>query len=254
VQALHRVAGRSEGVFTALIAGLRQQPAVYGDETSWWLGGSGRWLWGFTTEERTVYRVEVSRGRDVVLQTMGDRFPGVLVSDCLASYEKLPYTMHKCYAHHLKAIAEGGQRAPPAEQAAFDELATLLKAAMVLKGMRAELSPMAYAERCAHLEQTPDRLLAPRAGLAEKVRTRLRRRRAHLFTFLYHPAVEAANNRAERGLRPAVIARKLSCGNKTERGVRTWEILTSLAATCRQRGRDFVHFLRPHLVLPATAR
>lgn len=254
VQALHRVAAKSEGVFEALIAGLRQQPVVYADETSWWLGGSGRWLWGFTSEERTVYRVDARRGRDVVLETLGDQFGGVLVSDCLASYENLPYTMHKCYAHHLKAIGEGRERAPPGEQAAFDELATLLKAAMVLKGMRAELSPAAYAQRCAHLEQAADRLLAPRAGLAEKVRTRLRKRRAHLFTFLSHPAVEATNNRAERALRPAVIARKLSCGNKTERGAHTWEILTSLAATCRQRSKDFVTFLRPHLILTATPR
>ena len=254
VQALHRVAAKSEAAFEALIAGLRQQAAVYADETSWWLGGSGRWLWGFTTEERTVYRVDASRGRDVVLETLGDQFGGVLVSDCLASYENLPYRMHKCYAHHLKAIAAGRERAPPEAQVAFDELATLLKAAMVLKGMQPELSLAEYAQRCANLEQSADRLLTPRAGLAEKARTRLRKRRAHLFTFLYHPAVEPTNNRAERALRPAVIARKLSCGNKTERGAHTWEILTSLAATCRQRSEDFVTFLRPHLILTATPR
>jgi hypothetical protein len=67
--------------------------------------------------------------------------------------------------------------------------------------------------------------------------------------FLDDPSLEATNNRAERALRPAVIARKLSCGNKTQRGKRTLEILASLAATCHQRGQDFVETLRPHLTI-----
>lgn len=253
-QALDRVAARNEGPFAALIAGLRQQPAVYVDETSWWLGGASRWLWGFTTRERTVYRVDPRRGRDVVLETMGERFGGVLVSDCLASYENLPYRMHKCYAHHLKAIGEGQDRAPPAEHAAFDELATVLKSAIVLKSMRTEMSPADYARAREHLEQRAGEVLTRRDGSAEKVRERIRKRRCWLFTFLDHDAVEATNNRAERALRPAVIARKLSCGNKTERGARTWEILASLAATCAQRGQDFVEFLRPALQLNLAAR
>jgi hypothetical protein len=37
-----------------------------------------------------------------------------------------------------------------------------------------------------------------------------------------------------------VIARKISCGNKTQKGARTWQILTSLAATCAQRTTSFI--------------
>ncbi len=43
----------------------------------------------------------------------------------------------------------------------------------------------------------------------------LNKQRDHLFTFLDHEGVDATNNLAERQLRPAVIARKISCGNKT---------------------------------------
>ena len=100
VQALHRVVDKTKGSFFELLAGLRTQPTVYTDETSWWMGGTGYWLWTFTTPERTIYRVERSRGKDVVLDSLGAHFPGVLTSDCLASYENLPYLMHKCYAHY----------------------------------------------------------------------------------------------------------------------------------------------------------
>lgn len=77
----------------------------------------------------------------------------------------------------------------------------------------------------------------------ERLRQRLAKQRDHLFTFLDHAAVDATNNRAERQLRPAVISRKLSCGNKTENGAKAWEILASLAATCQQKGLSFIDFV-----------
>jgi transposase len=81
------------------------------------------------------------------------------------------------------------------------------------------------------------------------VRNRLSKQRPHLLTCLYDPAVEPTNDRAERALRPAVIARKLSSGNKTEAGRDCWQILASLAATCHQRAEDFVTYLPNHLPL-----
>jgi hypothetical protein len=50
-------------------------------------------------------------------------------------------------------------------------------------------------------------------------------------------------------LRPAVIARKVSCGNKTPQGAHTWEILTSLAATCAQKAESFTQWVSQTAVL-----
>lgn len=250
-QALARMADKLQPTFDALVNDLRRQSGVWVDETSWWVGGPGWWLWTFTAPDVTVYHVDRSRGRNVVLDMLGPDFKGVLTSDCLASYEKLPYKMHKCYAHHLKAIS-AAYKDQPSEY--LLELRGLLRAAMFLHTLRHNLPPPEWAEKRQHLEDRADELLlrtTPPEG-AVKVANRLRKRRHWLFTFLDDPALEATNNRAERSLRPAVIARKLSCGNKTVRGKRTWEILASLAATCHQRNQDFVEYIRPHLAL-ATA-
>ncbi|MFL5243578.1 MAG: transposase, partial [Gemmataceae bacterium] len=65
----------------------------------------------------------------------------------------------------------------------------------------------------------------------------LHKQQPFLLTCLDQPeTVEPTNNRAERALRPAVIARKISCGNRTERGKETWQVLTSLLITWWQRG------------------
>jgi hypothetical protein len=106
------------------------------------------------------------------------------------------------------------------------------------------LSAEAFQQRRIALDQQASRLLdTPRPGLEEKVRTRLWKQRDHLFAFSDFEEVEATNPRAERQLRPAVIARKVSCGNKTPAGAKAWEILTSLAATCAQPGESFLRLL-----------
>ena len=108
---------------------------------------------------------------------------------------------------------------------------------------------------CKRPKPAADRLLNhPRHDpLEERVRNRLFKQRDHLFTFLDHEAVEATNNLAERQLRPAVIARKFSCGNKTPKGARNWKIYTSLAATCSQRDSSYIDLVASAAVLyPAT--
>ena len=55
-QAMDRVAGKVQGDYEKLIDQLRDSDAVFADETSWWVGGPGHWLWVFTDADTTLYR------------------------------------------------------------------------------------------------------------------------------------------------------------------------------------------------------
>jgi transposase len=249
-QALARMAGKLEPAYENLLARLRTGPCVHSDETSWWVGGPGYWLWVFTNKTMTIYRVAKGRGRDLLLEMLGPGFSGVLVSDCLATYDDVNPRQQKCYSHHLKAIRLAGEDHPSSW---LEEVRWLLKDAMALKGQA--LAERQRAQRRKALEERARELLAaPRpTTLEEKVRRRLEKQQDHLFTFLDVEEVEATNNLAERQLRPAVIARKVSCGNKTLKGARTWEILTSLAATCVQQAESFTQLVSQSALL-STAR
>jgi transposase len=250
-QAEDRVARRLEPDYQALIGTIRGSPAVFADETSWWVGGPGWWLWTFTTPQTTVYRVEASRGAAVVQDVLGEDFAGMLVSDCLASYDPAKCRKHKCIAHHLRAIAKAKKLPGTGDPSYLHRWEILLKAVVILYDLRAELGEETFAEKRARLEKAVDELLdEPRSQCGDvAIQNRLRKQRPHLLGCLYEPAAEPTNNRAERSLRPAVIARKVSCGNKTEQGCRTWEVLTSLGTTLRQRAKDFVAFLTSRLPL-----
>lgn len=247
-QALSRTAERLGEPFAELAAALRRSPAVHADETGWWLAGKSAWLWVFTTPAATLYTVD-KRSQEVIRRVLGDDYPGVLVSDCLASYDPHPGRKSKCCAHHLKAISAALEAAPGS--AFLSALRGLLKGAMVLHGLREELSLARYEETVDYLQRRLDELLAPPRGHPAEVRiaNRLKKQRRHLLTFLEVPGVDPTNNLAERQLRPAVIARKLSCGNKSETGKAAFEVLTSLAATCRQQGRSFTELVAHGLSL-----
>jgi transposase len=58
--------------------------------------------------------------------------------------------------------------------------------------------------------------------------------RGNLLRFLNDPRIEPTNNRAERALRPAVIARKVSHCSKNERGARAVEAFVSVLETVRK--------------------
>ena len=72
---------------------------------------------------------------------------------------------------------------------------------------------------------------------------RLRKQREHVLRFLYVDGLDATSDQAERMLRPAVITRKTSGCNRTERGAEVHSILASILVTCRQRAISAVDFL-----------
>jgi transposase len=69
-----------------------------------------------------------------------------------------------------------------------------------------------------------------------------------VFGFLFDFTLDATNWRAEQALRPAVVNRKVSGGNRSERGAEAQEILSSIVQTARLRDLDprdvLVHLLR----------
>jgi transposase len=237
-----RLARRLTPTYHELAALVRKSPVVHVDETSWWVGGPGHWLWVFTNPKLTFYLVDQSRGRDVVVNVLGDSYEGILVSDCLSAYEHIPCRQQKCYAHHLKAIARAAEEHPTS--AFLAEARMLLQSALAVHSLRDRISDNAYIGLVERLEMWADRLLDPATEVDHaKIAKRLRKRRRHLFTFLRYRGVDATNNAAERALRPAVVARKISCGNRTEHGKKTWQVLASIAATCSQQRRSFTKLI-----------
>ena len=107
---MDRVADKVEASYSKLVETLGTSDVVFADETSWYVGELGWWLWGFTNQESTAYVVDQSRGSQVVPDVLRDDFEGMLVTNCLATYDPIDCRTHKCIAHHLRAIAAARER------------------------------------------------------------------------------------------------------------------------------------------------
>lgn len=254
-QLLQRAAGRLEPFWSEILRRIRASAAVFADETSWYVGEPKWWLWIFTTPTATLYRVERGRGSDVVRETLGEDFPGMLVSDCLSSYDPIVCRKHKCIAHHLRALKDHEQSLEKRGERSRDLLLwkVLLQDVIATWNQREELGPAAYAVKVLQLTRGVENLLSRSPPEAEGVsfRNRMAKQREFLLGCLQDPSAEPTNNRAERDLRPAVIDRKLSCGNKTAAGKRAWEILRSVTCTLHKQGTDLLDALTPRLQLAA---
>ena len=107
-------------------------------------------------------------------------------------------------------------------------------------GHLGDLNPAMILGCLAGVEAAMDRLLDKtyRTASNERLAKHLRQQREYLFTFLHCPGLEGTNCRAERAIRPAVIARKVWGGNRTWNGANVQQILMSVLRTFHQQGKD----------------
>jgi transposase len=257
-RATGRLASRLEPTYDALAKAVAASPVVNVDETGWKVGGCRRWLWAFATRTETLYSIAASRGGDVAERVLG-RYEGILGRDGWAAYRRFTSARHQsCLAHLLRRaheILEFAQRGA----ARFPHgVSRALKAALALRDRRDEMSERGFSIARGHIQARMDRLLSwqPAFRPNAKFAAHLRNERPHLFTFLHEPAVDATNWRGEQAIRPAVITRKLSGGNRTDKGAHVQEVLTSVIRTCAQRAHDvldlFVRTFRS--TVPVNAR
>jgi len=107
---------------------------------------------------------------------------------------------------------------------------------------RLEKAAVKLARPYANQAHAPQRLLAQR----------LMKHLHELFVFVSDPRVPADNNLAERSLRPAVIARKISGGTRSAKGSATRMGLMSLLGTWAAQGKGMLQGCR-EILLPTPA-
>src|SRR3954452_24975028 len=242
VRSGHRLRRLASPSYDRLVEAARHSAVQHVDESGWKICGRSAWLWVFADEHATLYRIRKSRGHEVVVEVLGDDYQGVLVSDCFLAYDPLKFKKSKCSSHLLKRCSEIERSKTRAAVRFSRRVAALLRRAMALKRRRGTMGARGYAVLRGKVHAELDRLLAGTYTDPDNARLakRLRRQREHLLQFLDHDGVDATNNLAEREVRPAVIARKLSAGNRTEAGAGTHAILASIFRTYRRQGRDIL--------------
>jgi hypothetical protein len=109
------------------------------------------------------------------------------------------------------------------------------------------LAPEASRLKAAITHHLRDRVLSDRDNQRLLDEIGWHHDRGNLLRFLEDPSIEPTNNRAERALRPAVIARKVSQCSKNEAGAYAFSAFTSVIQTLQKGGTQSVVEALRHL-------
>jgi transposase len=244
-RAAKRITRRCEPTYEALLDYLRKSAVVHGDETGWHIANASKkaWLWVFATPEGvTIYAIRLSRGGDVPSAILGETFEGRLVVDGWVVYRSLGYPLAQCNAHLLRRCAELLE-VQQAEAVEFPQQVKQLLQQAIHLGHGRELILDVWGERfweqAVHdMEEQLTKLLeaVPADPDNRRFRNHLLAHREEVLVFLHDPAVAPTNSLAEREIRPAVVVRKISAGNRTDAGAHVHEVLASLMRTAERGG------------------
>lgn len=245
VQAWQRVAAILTPWYEQIAAQAKTSAVLHADETGWRVNGQTRWLWCFANGQVCYYMIDRSRGSPALARFFTEAFEGVLITDFWAAYLAVQardrqYCLVSRCTSGLRELQKVDEANVSAEWRRFAKhLRRLLRDGLRLK-RRSDLSPETYQRRSLQLNRRLAALADAtyRDADARRLGERLSRHREYLLTFLDYPEVTADNNLAERCIRPAVILRKNSQSNRSDRGAATQAVLMSVYRTLKLRRLD----------------
>jgi hypothetical protein len=223
-----------EPIVEDLLDEVRASGLIHADETPWYQGFKMCWLWVVLTATTAVYHIG-SRRHEEIRDLLGDAILGWLVTDGYHAYRDYG-RRQRCLAHLIrKGLGLAGGLSPDGVRFGewlVRELRNLIKA---------------VAEDQSHTILNPIQARLKRACLlhcdheTEKIRALAREVLNDwdaMVAFVVNHALPPTNNEAERALRIAVIARRLSFGTRTDEGSAAYAASLSVIETCRRRKVD----------------
>jgi transposase len=245
---LTRSAKQFEGTYEDIGTSLSSEPHLHADETGWRNDGNNAWLWSFSNGNVSYYVLDKSRGRKVVEDVLGKSYSGILITDFYASYNEIECAKQKCWTHLLRELRELKKKYPNnREMKAYSK--------QLKKFYRRGIELQKKFKNGQDIEKEYRRLLsdAERFSFEKRKHHELRRLskrlikyRDELYVFI-KTGVDATNNAGEREIRPAVLMRKTSYGNRSDQGAKNQEILMSVMRTSSKKGLSFTQFATNHL-------
>jgi transposase len=224
------------------------------DETGHKDYSTAMWAWCFRASLFTLFKIAQSRGSQVLIDTLGKEFNGILGCDYFSAYRKymkdFGVLVQFCLAHFLRDVRFLVEH-PNTRNQAYGR--------RVLERLRALFAVIHERDRYAAktfqivLQNAGDDLWqeivwrVPPTAEARNLADRFRKHGESYLQFITTPGVEPTNNLAEQAIRFVVIDRKVTQGTRGLKGQRWLERIWTVLATCAQTGRNVFMFLHESL-------
>ena len=231
-------------IYERLLERLKESPFIHADETGWPLDGKGHWLWKFSDKRICFSHIDKGRGQSVVENILGKDYDGVLISDFLSAYNKIhTKAKQRCLVHLLRDLKKLIEYWHSDREVLryCSRLKKMIEDAIKLYKEYAdkEWDEKYYRKRALITTQLQDfNFPNPNKRILKRFAKRLTRHKAELFTFLYIKGIDPHNNHAEQQIRPDVIFRKITFGNRSLAGAQNHSVLSTILQTAKLNNMD----------------
>lgn len=238
--------------YDELLEQLAQEALLNVDETGHKENGKRLWTWCFRAAAYTVFKIDPSRGSDVLLEVLGEQFDGLLGCDYFSAYRKYMrlnenVALQFCLAHLIRDVKFLCDHPDAENQDYGARVLRLLRKLFATIHRHDEYASEATYRRA--LERVRDDLCwevgmeTPATREAANLAERFYQHCESYFRFLSDPRIDPTNNVAEQAIRFVAIHRRLTQGTRGESGRRWFERICTVAVTCEQQGRSAFEFL-----------
>jgi len=247
---------------------LKRQSHLHIDETSFKKNGKLQWAWCFVAEFFTFFKIDVSRGSQVLKATLGEDFPGSISSDFFSAYLKYKKETETffqfCWAHLIREIKF---LATLDDTKAYGKrLLKYVKKMFATIHRQGELTEIGFKRLMnAHKKaiQKTVRRFVPEHNKAIAIAERFEKHGESYFLFIDEswqkdgkpcdpqkkrehrdPQIGPTNNVAEREIRTLIMDRLVTQSVRSDMGNEWHERFWTTLATCRRQGRNVMTFLK----------
>jgi hypothetical protein len=240
-----RFAKYYDKTYRRILQRLISGPLLHADETKANLKKESCYVWVFTNMEEVAFVLRPNRNA-AFLHELLRKFRGVLVSDFFSGYDSLECAQQKCLVHLMRDLNDGlladpldhelkelGQRFGHLLQAIVATIDRFGLKARHLRRHKAEVSRFLAA-----IEPGPSD-----SEVVRKLKKRMTKYGAQMFTFLDYDGIPWNNNNAEHAVKHFAKYRRLANGRFTEDGLRDYLKLLSVYETCKYKAVSFLDFL-----------
>ena len=245
--------------YAELIGLLPKQTHLNIDETGHKEKGASYWTWCFRAKTFIAFKIDPSRGSEVLMDVLGQNYSGSLGSDFWGAYRKYARScgvlIQFCLAHLIREVKYLCDFPEPSVQRYGQAFLAELKDLFHTLHRRAELSQRAFALALAIAEAKVwdaalEPVLHPRRyphgkvhRLIDNLADRFCQHGEGYFRFITAPEIQPTNNSAEQAMRFVVMDRHMTQGTRSQRGRAFCERIWTVIATCALQKRSAYHWM-----------
>ena len=223
---------------------MYKRQVAYIDETGARFKGLPAYTFGISNEYFTRLTTCLRKRKENALSALGKESDRIkfLISDDGSNLRGLKKNQQLCWVHEIRKYKL-------CEVYRSIESETLESLVKIWRGFYKQMKNYrlqpSYKKRV-KIEFEFDRITSLKTHvrpLDEQLK-RTKKQKKRLLLFLRYPKLDINSNMIERDLRERVIKRKISLQNRSESGLKSWDLMLSLASTCRKIELSFWDYIK----------